>query len=216
VAIGGLTLADAPDCFAAGAEALAMVGAVARAEDPAQLLWRAQVERWRVSPPVVRGQGIVLVGGSGSGKSSLGAQLARVLGLPARDADQQVEADAGLDIARIFAARGEAAFRALENQAVRACIESPAVVVLGAGAWEDPGTREAVRASGFTVLWLAEVPERGWARVGRDPSRPLAAAREQFLARWARRTAAWSEAPMVLPLGRSPQALAQALTAGLN
>ena len=216
VAIGGLTLDDAPDCFAAGAEALAMVGGVARAGDPAQLLWGAQVERWRVRPPVARGRGIVLVGGSGSGKSSLGAHLARILELPARDADQQVETDSGLAISRIFATQGEAGFRALEARAVRACIESPAVVVLGAGAWEDPGTREAVRASGFTTLWLAEVPERGWARVGRDPSRPLAATREQFLARWARRTAAWSEVPMVLPLGRSPKALAQALTTGLD
>jgi uncharacterized protein with NRDE domain len=44
-----------------------------------------------------------------------------------------------------------------------------------------------------------------------DPFRPLAATREQFMARWARRTAAWSEAPMVLPLGRPLHELAEAL-----
>jgi thiamine-phosphate pyrophosphorylase len=211
VAIGGLTFEDARACFEAGAEALAMVGEVARAADPGELLWQVQAERWRARPPLAPGQGVVLLGGSGAGKSTLALHLGRLLGLPVRDADQQVEARSGLAITRIFAAAGEAGFRALEAEAVRDCITAPGVVALGAGAWEDLGTRSLVRASGFTALWLAEVPERAWARVGQDPARPLATTREQFLARWARRTAAWSEAPMVLPLGRSPRELAEAL-----
>jgi thiamine-phosphate pyrophosphorylase len=215
VAIGGLTLADAPACFQAGAEALAMVGAVARAGDPGELLWRAQIERWRVRPPLVPGRGVVLLGGSGAGKSSLAACLGRLLGLPVQGSDQRVEAR-GRSIAAIFAASGEAGFRALEAQAVLEGLAAPCVLALGAGAWQDPATREAVRASGFCALWLAEVPLRAWARVGRDPARPLAAAREQFLARWAQRTPAWSQAPMVLPLGRSPQELAQALVQCLH
>ena len=210
VAIGGLTLGDARACFEAGSEALAMVGEVARAGEPGQLLWQAQVERWRARPPVARARGVVLLGGSGAGKSSLAVRLGRLLGLPVLDSDQRVEA-LGRPIAAIFADHGEAAFRALEAAAVRECLAAPAVVALGAGAWEDPGTREAVRASGFTALWLAEVPARAWDRVGMDPLRPLTATREQFLARWARRTAAWSEAPMVLPLGRPVRELAEAL-----
>jgi len=91
------------------------------------------------------------------------------------------------------------------------CVAAPGVVALGAGAFADPATREVVRASGFTVLWLAEVPERAWARVGQDPLRPLAATRDQFMARWAQRSQAWSLAPMVLPLGRSAQGVAEAL-----
>lgn len=211
VAIGGLTPGDLRDGFEAGAEALAMVGAVARAEDPAGLLWAAQVERWRVRPPFARGQGIVLVGGSGAGKSSLGRQLARRLGLALRDVDQAVADRAGMAIADIFAARGEAGFRELEAREVLGSLEGPAVVVLGAGAWENPDTRAEVRASGFAPLWLAEVPERAWARVGRDPGRPLAVSREVFMDRWASRMAAWWEAPMVLPLGRPPRVLAEAL-----
>jgi thiamine-phosphate diphosphorylase len=216
VAIGGLTRLDVRDCFEAGAESLAMVGEVGRAADPGELLWQAQGERWRARPPVARGRGVVLIGGSGAGKSTLARLLAKLLDLPVWDADQQVEARSGRTIAQLFAERGEAGFRALEAQAVRSCIASPGVVALGAGAWEDPETRAAVRASGTTVLWLAEVPERAWARVGGDPFRPLATTREQFLARWARRTAAWSEAPMVLPLGRRPGALARALVRPLR
>jgi len=211
VAIGGLTLDDARACFEAGAEALAMVSEVSRARVPADLLWRAQAERWRVRPPLTRGRGVVLVGGSGCGKSELSGHLARLLGLPVRDVDRRVEIDAGMSIAGIFDAQGELGFRALEAAAVIACLDSPAVVALGAGAWENPATRAEVRASGFEALWLAEVPERAWARVGGDPSRPLAATRAAFLARWARRTAAWSEATMVLPLGRTSRALAELL-----
>ena len=211
VAIGGLTGADARDCFEAGAEALAMVSAVARAEDPAGLLWEVQAERWKVRPPVAPGQGVVLLGGSGAGKSALAPALAGRLGLPALDTDQVVVAEQGSSIAAIFAARGEAGFRALEARAVRDCVRAPAVVALGGGAWEDPAIREAVRAAGFRPLWLAEVPEQAWARVGRDPARPLAVSREPFMARWSGRSAAWWLAPMVLPLGRTPQALAEAL-----
>jgi thiamine-phosphate pyrophosphorylase len=215
VAIGGLTLDDAPACFQAGAEAMAMVGGVARAADPAELLWQAQFERWRVWPPLARGRGVVLVGGSGAGKSSLAACLAQLLGLPFRGSDSRVEAW-GTTIAAIFATRGEAGFRVLEAQAVLECLASPCVLALGAGAWQNPATREAARASGFCPIWLAEVPLRAWARVGRDPARPLAATREQFLARWAQRTAAWREVPMVLPLGRSPMELAEALVQSLK
>jgi thiamine-phosphate diphosphorylase len=216
VAIGGLTLADAPACFEAGAEALAMVGAVASAQTPEELLWQAQLERWRARPPLERGRAVVLIGGSGGGKSSLARHLARLLGLPARDSDQQVETSAGATIAEIFRLQGEAGFRELEARAVRECLAQPGILALGAGAWEAPGTRAAVVASGASVLWLAEVPERAWARIGGDPLRPLATTREQFMARWARRAAAWSEAPMVLPLGRSSMDLAEALAGSLG
>jgi len=207
VAIGGLTLEDADPCFRAGAESLSMVGEVARCADPGELLWQAQVRRWRARPPIRAGQGVVLIGGSGAGKSTLAGALGRALGLPARDSDLEV----GGSFATIFQEQGEAAFRALEAAAVVRCLQAPCVAALGAGAWEDPATRARVRAAGFAPLWLAEEPARAWARVGGDPDRPLARERSGFMGRYARRSAAWWEAPMILPLGRSPEQLAQAL-----
>ncbi len=207
VVIGGLTAADAGTCFQAGAESLAMVGEVMRSADPRELLWTLQVERWNVRPLLAPGQGVVLIGGSGAGKTSLGAALAATLGLPFQDSDQLL----GPSIPDLFLNHGEAGFRALEAQAVARCVERPCVAALGAGAWEDPGTRARVREAGFAVLWVAEIPEVAWGRVGGDPQRPLAAEREGFMARYAKRAAAWWEAPMVLPLGRSPQALAAAI-----
>lgn len=211
VAIGGLTLADAGACFEAGAESLAMIGEVARSMAPAELLWEAQVQRWRVRPPVVAGQGIVLAGGSGCGKSTLARVLGQRTGLPVVDLDDHIEAKAGRRIPEIFDTEGEAAFRDLEAHCVGEVLAQPAVVALGGGAWERAEVRERVGASGFATLWLAEVPERAWARVAGDPGRPLAAEQASFLARHRTRMARWSELPVVLPLGRSAEALAEAL-----
>jgi thiamine-phosphate diphosphorylase len=212
VAIGGLTLADAADCFAAGAEALAMVGELHRSADPADLGWAAQRERWRARPPFARGQGLVLLGGSGGGKTTLGRALAHRTGLPFHDLDQVIEAQAGRPIRDLFAEAGEPAFRALEAATLPALLARPAVVALGAGAWEAPATRRQVEAAGFAPLWLAESPTLAWARVGCDPLRPLAQERQAFMARWAARVPAWSLAPMVIPFGRSPEEVAAALT----
>ncbi|MCX6547324.1 MAG: hypothetical protein NTW40_04665 [Acidobacteria bacterium] len=211
IAIGGLTLADAPACFEAGAEALAMVGELHRTADPAALGWAVQAQRWRVRTPFWRGHGIVLVGGSGAGKSTLGPILAQSLGLPFYDLDQVIEAHGGRPVAEIFAASGEAAFRALEAALLPTLLDAPAVVALGGGAWEAAPNRATVAEASFVPLWLAETPERAWARVGRDPARPLAQDRASFMARYAARRAAWSLAPMVIPFGHSSQDLASAL-----
>lgn len=207
VAIGGLTAADAETCFEAGAESLAMVGGISRSGDPRELLWGAQTARWSAQPILCRGQGVVIIGGSGAGKSTLARALARLLGMAARDSDLEI----GGSIPDLFREKGEAGFRALEAESVARCLERPCVAALGGGAWEDPATRRRVREAGFAALWLAEIPEVAWARVGRDPNRPLAAEREAFLDRYRRRTSAWWEAPMVLPLGRSAGVLAEAI-----
>jgi len=211
VAIGGLTLADAPACFAAGAEALAIVGEMHRMEDPASFGWEIQRLRWRARPPFGRNQGIVVLGGSGAGKTTFGRDLAWHLRLPFQDLDAIIEHQTGRSISAIFAASGEGAFRALEAGLLPGLLSTTAVVALGGGAWETEANRAAVWNSGFAPLWLAETPARAWERVGRDPHRPLAQSREAFLARWRSRIPAWSLAPMAIPFGHSSRELAAAL-----
>ncbi|PZR99189.1 MAG: shikimate kinase, partial [Candidatus Chloroheliales bacterium] len=79
---------------------------------------------------------LILVGPSGTGKSSVAVQLAARLGWPWLDTDEQVEQQAGRSVARIFRELGEPAFRLMESGAVaRACqTETPTVIAVGGGA----------------------------------------------------------------------------------
>lgn len=110
----------------------------------------------------------------GAGKSSVAAELGRRLGLPTFDTDAQVEAEAGMKIAEIFAAEGEPGFRARERRVLDGLAGSPAVVALGGGAIAQPEAAERLRASG-TVVYLRARPETLAARVGRGKARPLLA-----------------------------------------
>ncbi len=211
IAIGGLGSGDVEACYAAGAESVAMVSALAEARDPSDLLWRTQAARWQARPPLVPGRAILLAGSSGCGKSTLGPVLARRLGLPFQDLDTAVEARAGKAIPALFAEDGEAAFRALEGTVLPDLLAVPAVVALGGGAWESGAVRRAAEAAGATALWIAERPDRCWARVASDPRRPLAADRDAFFARHCARLPRWSRLPCALPLGRGPEEIVDAL-----
>jgi len=211
IAIGGLTLAEAAACFEAGAESLAMIGAVAAAEQPSELLWEAQCQRWRVRPPLHPGQGVLLVGGSGTGKSTLAKALAFRLGLNRVDLDAEIALAAGMSITELFESQGEAAFRALETACLRQALMAPCLIDGGGGLWESAENRQVAQESGTSVLWIAERPELAWERVAQDPHRPLTRDRRAFMARWRSRMATWSGLPMVLPLGRDANTLAEAL-----
>jgi len=152
-----------------------------------------------------------LLGGSGAGKSSLGRQLARRLALPFHDLDSVIEAREGRPVAEIFAKSGEDAFRALEAALLPGLLTCPAVVALGGGAWTSPTNQAAVAAADTAPLWLAEAPLRAWQRAGKDPNRPLAQDRSAFLARWAARLPAWTQAEPIHAFGHSSRELVSAL-----
>jgi len=116
---------------------------------------------------------IVLVGLMGAGKSSIGRRLAKRLGLPFVDADEEIEAAAGLSVAEIFERFGEAGFRDGERRVIARLIEGPrAVIATGGGAFIDPGTR-ALILERCTALWLDGAVEVLAERAGRRDNRPL-------------------------------------------
>ena len=61
-----------------------------------------------------------LTGGIGSGKSAVGRQLARRLGLDFLDSDEEIKARTGVDIPYIFEREGEAGFRHREAEVLDA------------------------------------------------------------------------------------------------
>ena len=113
-----------------------------------------------------------LVGMMGSGKSTLAPLLADFLGRPWIDSDDEIARRAGCSIAELFAARGEAHFRALELALIGELESGDAVVALGGGAMAQPGMSKRLLQSG-TVVYLQAQPEVLLQRVGDADSRPL-------------------------------------------
>ena len=102
---------------------------------------------------------LALVGLPGCGKSTLGRQLARRLGLPFIDADAEIESRIGMPIRQYFEMEGEAAFREIETQAVEElCRRDEFVLATGGGAVLKPQNREVLSRC-CTVVYLRANPE---------------------------------------------------------
>lgn len=117
---------------------------------------------------------IVLIGLMGSGKSTVGKRLAARLRLPFIDADNEIEAAAGLSIPEIFERFGEAHFRDGERRVIARLIDgTPKVIATGGGAFMNDETR-ALILERATAVWLDADIDVLAERVGRrDGSRPL-------------------------------------------
>jgi len=122
---------------------------------------------------------IFLIGFSGSGKSTVGPLLAQRLNAEFIDTDTLIEEQTGRTIAQIFAADGEVAFRSLETDLIcqmAGNVPSVRVIALGGGAFQSPGNRELISASGVTVYLQCAVREL-YRRLKSATDRPLLNAR---------------------------------------
>ena len=114
----------------------------------------------------------VFVGTMGSGKTSVGQAVARLLGVPFADADAIIEERAGKPIPEIFFDDGEETFRALERTVVAEALgDFEGVLALGGGAILHEPTRELLRA--HTVVFLSVQLSDAVKRVGLGGGRPL-------------------------------------------
>jgi shikimate kinase len=116
---------------------------------------------------------VFLVGPMGSGKSAVGRQLARRLGLEFVDSDEEIAARTGVDIPYIFEREGEAGFRAREAEVLDELTGRDRVLVAtGGGAVLDPASRARLRARG-RVVYLRTSVDQQLARTRRSDTRPL-------------------------------------------
>lgn len=115
---------------------------------------------------------IALIGLPGSGKSTVGRQLARRLQLPFIDSDQVIEQRIGGPIREFFEREGEARFRDIEEAVLDELTQQPGVLSTGGGAVLRAANREHLRQRG-KVVYLKSSPEELFRRLRHDTQRPL-------------------------------------------
>jgi shikimate kinase len=128
--------------------------------------------------PALRQRTIALVGLMGAGKTSVGRRLAQALGLPFRDADEEVERAAGRSVSEIFAELGEPTFRDGERRVIARLLDMPPhVLATGGGAFMNAETRRLISDRAVSV-WLKADIELLVRRVTRKNDRPLLQGRD--------------------------------------
>jgi shikimate kinase len=122
---------------------------------------------------------VLLVGFMGAGKSSVGRLVARRLGRCFVETDDMIVAREGKAIPDIFAERGEAYFRALEDEMLTLLrLKQGEIIATGGGFPCRDGRPEALRSLG-TMVWLAGDFDVLYERAWRHGERPMLAGRSR-------------------------------------
>ena len=109
----------------------------------------------------------------GSGKTTVGRQLARRLRIPFVDSDHVIEQRLGCSIRTYFEHEGEDAFRDIESQVLdELSLHFQGVLSTGGGSVLRPLNRERLHARGM-VFYLRASPEEVFRRLRHDRNRPL-------------------------------------------
>jgi shikimate kinase len=160
---------------------------------------------------------LVLVGLPGSGKSTLGRRVAREVGVPFLDLDEEIASREGRTVAEIFAESGEPYFRAREREVTAELRARPPMVVAPGGGWAaDPGNPALLRPPG-RIIYLRVSPTIAVRRMGLGVlRRPLLAGPDPvgaLEALLARREPAYVTADVVIDTDRRTR---QQITAALR
>ncbi len=117
---------------------------------------------------------VVLVGLMGSGKTTVGKKVAKMLEAPFVDADVELEARSGRSVADWFQ-QGESAFREAEGGLLADVLAGPTPTVIGAGGGVvvRKGSRRRLRSDDVTVVYLHGEPAFLASRAKAKAHRPL-------------------------------------------
>lgn len=124
-------------------------------------------------------QNIFLIGPMGSGKTTIGKRLARMLGLDFYDCDHELERSTGASVNLVFDLEGEAGFRLREGLVLKQLTAKNGVLIAtGGGVVCNEENRAMLRSRGF-VVYLKTSVENQIKRLSYDKSRPLLQAEDR-------------------------------------
>ena len=116
---------------------------------------------------------VAMVGMMGAGKTAVGTAVARILGVPFLDSDEEIVRAANRSIAEIFEGDGEPFFRARESEVLARLLRGdPCILSTGGGAFLAQSNRQLISEAGVAV-WLRADLDLLWQRVRHKTSRPL-------------------------------------------
>ena len=119
-------------------------------------------------------ENLVFLGMMGSGKSSIGLQIAKKLKLTFVDIDKEIERELGISIKKIFETKGENFFRKFEEKITLKKLKLDSVVIsLGGGAFTNKLIRKEVLRSSIS-FWLNWNTTILLKRIRYSKKRPLA------------------------------------------
>ena len=137
---------------------------------------RARLQNEFGSPVAERSRRIALIGLRGAGKSTLGAALARKLGVVFIELDREIEREAGTGLSEIFLLYGQPGYRRYERRCLEKVLEAHerCIIATGGSIVSEPGTYDLLLSTCFTV-WLKAEPEEHMTRVvAQGDTRPMA------------------------------------------
>ena len=121
----------------------------------------------------LQGINIYLIGMMGCGKSSVGPELAKLLGYRFIDVDSVIAAAAGCSISEIFDSQGEAGFRLLETQVLHQISQWHSLVVATGGGVVTTSANWGSLRQGL-VVWMQVDAAQLLARLQAQPGdRPM-------------------------------------------
>jgi shikimate kinase len=116
---------------------------------------------------------VALIGLPGSGKSTVGRQLARRLQLPFFDSDHAIEQQLGCSIREYFEREGEDRFRDVEESVINELTQNQqGVLSTGGGVILRPANRQHLHQR-CQVVYLNSTPDEIFRRLRHDVNRPL-------------------------------------------
>ncbi len=164
---------------------------------------------------------VALVGLRGAGKSSIGAALASLLGVPFVELDEAIAREAQMTLSTIFEIHGERYYRHVEREVLRRLLDEgePCVVATGGSIVTDAETWAMLRTRATTV-WLRATPQEHWDRVVAQgdvrPMRDRPRAMNELRQLLSARTPLYEEAAVVVDTSKKkPAAVVDALLASI-